>query len=265
MHSRLFCPFFAAVVLGTAMLGSPDRASAAIRITITDGADKVFYSPSSQTALFNTNLGAFEVVLLTTLTNFPGQSTGGVLSQTINLSDTLDPQGTTMPPFTFTAEVIEDVAGVSMGEVTGTQRDAVAAASLARFTLPNGSLLQVSSDVASAEPTQQAMAGFVQNFTTVNSVTVESLRVGVNTTVEAEQHELVANNPAEGYTLSSRVVLEQANVGVSGLAISASSGVTSPAGLIPEPTSLAVWGLGAMGLAFAGRIRKRLQLEANKA
>jgi hypothetical protein len=256
MRRRLFCPILAATVLVTALLGGANRASAAIRITITDGADKVFYSSSSESAVFSTNLGAFEVVLLTTLTNYPGQASGGVLSQTINLSDRLDPQGTTLPPFTFTVDVIEDVDGASDGEVTGTQRTNVVAADMLRFNLPNGSLLNVSSDVSSAEPTQQAMSGFVQNFTTVNGVTVESLRIGVNATIEAEQHEVVSNNPLEGYTLSTRVVLEQANVGVSGLAINASSGVTTP-GFVPEPASLIVWGLGALGLAVAARARRR--------
>jgi hypothetical protein len=94
----------------------------------------------------------------------------------------------------------------------------------------------------------------------VNGTTVSSLEVAINATVEGDTFGDVANNPADGYTLSSQVVLDGANVGVSGLAINASSGVAaSPdqADLIPEPMSAAIWGLGALGLAVAGAARRR--------
>jgi hypothetical protein len=258
MHRRLFCPILVAAAALAAALGGADRASAAIRVTISDGTtDKVFYSSSSQSALFLTDLGAFDVVLESTLTNFPGQSSGGTLSQTINLSDNDDPSGGTLPTFTFTASVIESVAGVSNGEVTGAQLTSVLAAPLAHFTLPAGTVLPVRSDVASAEPTLQALAGTVQNHATVNGVTVSSLPLAVNSTVEAEVLGSAPNDPSVGYTLTSQVVLSNANVGVSGLAINASSGVVGAAALIPEPGSIAVWGLGALGLAIAGTVRRR--------
>jgi hypothetical protein len=262
MQQRLFCPMLAASVVLTALLVGADRASAAIRVTISDGTtEKVFYSSSSTSALFLTDLGAFDVVLQSTLSNFPGQASGGVLSQTINLSDSLDPQGTTLPTFTFLSEVIEDVAGVSTGQVTGAQLTAVQSADLARFTLPSSSLLRVTSDVASAEPTFQAQAGTVQNNTTVNGTTVESAEVGVNSTTEADRFGIVANQPG-GYTLTSEVILENANVGVTGLSISASSGVLGEAAaVIPEPGSMAVFGLGALGLAMAGAVQRRFRRE----
>jgi hypothetical protein len=263
MQQRLICPMLAATVWLTALLGGVDRASAAIRITISDGTtDKVFYSTSSQAALFATDLGAFDLVLHTTLSNFPGQASGGALSQTINLSDNSDPAPGTLPTFTFTSEVIVDVAGVSSGQVTdATQLANVRGAALARFTLPSASLLRVTSDVSAAEPTFQALAGTVQNHTTVNATTVSSLEVGVNSGVEADQFGNVSNDPAQGYTLSSQVVLENANIGVTGLAISAASGVAAaaPADVIPEPGSVAVWGLGALGLAIAGAARRHRQ------
>jgi hypothetical protein len=262
MQQRLFCPMLAASVVLTALLFSADRASAAIRVTISDGTtEKVFYSSSSQSALFLTDLGAFDIVLQSTLSNFPGQASGGALSQTINLSDSLDPSGTTLPTFTFLSEVIVDVAGVSTGQVTGAQLTAVQAADLARFTLPSSSLLRVTSDVASAEPTFQSQAGTVQNNTTVNGTTVESLEVGVNSTIEADRFGIVANQPG-GYTLTSEVILENANVGVTGLSISAASGVLGEAAaVIPEPGSMAVFGLGALGLALTGAAQRRRRRE----
>ncbi len=260
MQQRLFCPILAAAVALTAMLGGADRASAAIRITISDGTtDKVFYSTSSQTALFLTDLGAFDIMLHSTITNFPGQSSGGVMSQTINVSDNLDPATTMLPEFTFTAAVIADVAGVSTGQVTNaTQIDLVRNAALARFTLPNSSLLHVVSDVDASEPTLQSMAGTVQNITTVNGIDVEAM-AAVNDTAGHRGTEDVANNPSEGYTLSQEVILTDARVGVSALTIGASSGVTAAtaSALTPEPGSMLVWALGGLGLAIAGAARRR--------
>lgn len=254
MQRRLFCPILAAAVLLTALAGGADRASAAIRITISDGTtDKVFYSADSQSALFLTDLGAFDIMLQSTASNFPGLATGGTLSQIISLSD-LNPTGSTLPTFHFTSAVIDDVAGVSDGLVSDAQRPAVMAAELRRFTLPAASMLDVSSSVAAADPSLQPDAGTVQNVTNVNGVDVASTAVDVNTT-EPATHEIVGNDPSEGYTLSSHVILAGANVGVSGLSINADSVVNAHS---PEPGSMVVWALGGLGLALAGATRRRL-------
>jgi hypothetical protein len=50
------------------------------------------------------------------------------------------------------------------------------------------------------------------------------------------------------YSLSSQIVLSGANVGITGLAISASSTVTT---LTPKPGPLLAWGLDTVGLAIA--------------
>jgi hypothetical protein len=253
MLRRVFLPILAASLVSAAVLGGANRASAAIRVTISDGTtDKVFYSTSSQTALFATDLGAFDLVLETTLTNFPGQTSGGTLSQSINLSD-LSSEGTMLPTFTFTADVIEDVAGVSSGEVTGAQRTQVEGSALARFTLPSDAFLRVSSDVAASVTSGQLPAGTVQHNTTVNGVTVSSLPMPINSMTEAEQSGSVANTPS-GYTLSSEVVLSGANSGMSNLVLGASSGVTA---LTPEPGSMLFWALGGLGLVVAATNRRR--------
>jgi len=252
MLRRVVLPILAAVLVSAAVLGGANRASAAIRVTISDGTtDKVFYSTSSQVALFATDLGAFDFVLETTLTNFPGQASGGVLSQTINLSDLSSGSGT-LPTFTFTSAVIEDVAGISTGEVTGAQRTQVEGSALARFTLPADAFLSVSSNVGATAPSSQSPTGTVQHNTTVNGVTVSTLPVPINGAL-VEASGAVPNTPS-GYTLSSEVVLSGANAGISGLAINASSGVSA---LTPEPGSAIVWALGGLGLALVGVNRRR--------
>jgi hypothetical protein len=116
--------------------------------------------------------------------------------------------------------------------------------------------LTVSSDVSSAEPASQAPVGTVQNTTTVNGVVIDSLAIGINSTVEAEQQGTAANTPS-GYTLSSTVTLTGAASGTSGLAISASSAALAPeaADIIPEPATMVVWGFGAIGLLWTARRR----------
>jgi len=254
MQRRLFFSLVAAAAL---TLLSAASASAAIRVTISDGVDtKVFYSPSSNIGVFSTDLGAYDVFLQTTFSNYPGQDAGGVLSQTVNLSDSDDPGGSILPTLTITADIIEAVSGLSMGQVTGSNLTAVNDAALAFFTLPSGPTLTVSSDVSSAEPASQAPVGTVQNTTTVNGVVIDSLAIGINSTVEAEQQGTAANTPS-GYTLSSTVTLTGAASGTSGLAISASSAALAPeaADIIPEPATMVVWGFGAIGLLWTARRR----------
>lgn len=252
---RLFCPMLAATVVVAVVLAGVDRASAAIRITISDGtADKVFYSSSSTTALFSTDLGAFDVMLQTTASNFPGLAAGGSLSNTIILSDDLDPSGTILPTLTIRSEVITNVSGLGSGFVTGANRTLVESQGLATFTLPSGAFLQASSDVGAMVSNPNTGGGTVQNTTTVNGTAVPSLAVGLNSGTDANVNASV-NAPA-GYTLTSEVVFTGGTVGVSGLVIVATSGVTS---LTPEPASLVVWSLGGVGLALVaarGRLRR---------
>jgi hypothetical protein len=257
MQRRLL--FFSFLALAfAAVLGFADRASAAIRITLSDGTnEKVFYSTSSRTALFSTDLGDYEVLLQTTLSNFPGLATGGTLTQTVNVSDEII-SGSSLPTLSITSAVIDAVAGLTTGFVTDAdQRAAVLSSPLARFTLPSGANLDVSSRsgaVASVGPT----TGSVQNHTEVNGEIVSSLPQTVNSGANGVVTDTVAN-PTNQYTLSSQVVLTGASPGVTGLAITATSGVTAAAtaGTVPEPASMVIWSLGGLGLAIAGAARYR--------
>lgn len=252
-------------LLGAAMLLTSfgESASAAIRVTITDSVNtKVFYSSDSNTGLISTSLGDYDVLLNTVFSNFSGQEAGGVLSQTINVSDSADPGAGTLPTLWITADIIGDL-GIASGEVTGDNLALVSGAAQSRWTLPTGSSLLVSSDVSSSEPRDQAPTGTVQNHTTVNGTTISSLEIPINSTIEAEVTGTVGNGP-EGYILSSQVVLAGANVGSSGLAIGASSSVRGgpdEADIIPEPGSIAVLSLGAIGLAITA-VRRRFGRQA---
>jgi len=256
MQRRLFCPILAAVVLTTALLGGVNRASAAIRVVISDGNtanDLIYYSSNSQAAGFATAFGALNLVSELTTSNFPGQSTGGFLTQSLTLSD-FDGSGGPLPTFFFTSAVIDDLVGISNGFVTDPgQRTTVSNGALARFTLPSSSFgfVTVSSDVDAVGP--PLTTGTLQNNTTVNGVTVSSLAVGVNSSTDALVTAGVVNPPI-GYTLSSEIVFAGGTAGFPLITISGISGVTA---LTPEPGSMVVWGLGAFGLVIAAAARRR--------
>jgi hypothetical protein len=219
-------------------------AHGSIRVTISDGGvdpTQTFTSPSNKIASFSTVIGGVELFVQTTTSNYPGTPTVGNLLQTVNINDTTPSGVGTLPTFTITADLVDSNGNLLL------------------FTAPSIGTLQVSSDVASAEPVFQSLTGTVQNITTVNGTTVSSLALPINSTVEGEQLGLATNGPF-GYTLSSSVIIAGANIGTA-LSVSASSAVVPPPagaeGAIPEPGSITILGLGAMGLGLAALRRKR--------
>jgi len=252
MQQRLFCPWLAATVLATALGGVATSASAAIRVVINDGSTtRVFYS-SDDFAPFFTTLGTYDAVGGIAATNFSNQSNSGAsLNQTLIISDL---GGGTLPTLRVTSSVINAVAGVSNGLVTGGNEALVLGASLARFTLPGTPDLLVSSDV---DANSNIGMGNVQNNTSVNGTLVASLAIPIDAVnpPEAQQASGVSNNPLLGFTLVSEIVVTGASTGIMG-SIGATSSVTA---LTPEPGPLALWGLGALGIvatAAGGRFRR---------
>jgi len=255
MQRRLCFSLLAAAMVVAALGGIPDRASAAIRVTITDSVNtKVFYSPDEASGVFTT-FGDYEVFLFTAITNYPGDGTGGMLSQNLTLSDTSGGTGTLNTLF-VTTDIIEDVGSLGSGEVTGDNLTAVNSASLALFTQPSGTSLSVTSSIGSTGGGGGATGTLANNIDVNGSLTSSSTPVG-SAVIDSETGTAVNSG---GYTLSSEIVLSGANAGISGLAISASANVAlaeDAEEVIPEPGSLAVLGLGAVGLAVTALRRRR--------
>jgi hypothetical protein len=240
---RLYCSFLAAAVMATVALGGAERASGAIRISISDGtAEKWYYSEDSNVAIFSTSLGTFDLMAHTVSTNFPGISSEGSLSTLLVLTDN-NPTGSVLPTLTITADVIESL-GLTTGFVT---EASVSGAILSTFTSPSGSSLQISSDVGS----MVTSGGTVQNTTTVGSTVLQSEKVALDADTDAKT--TIELDATAGYTLSSQVVFEGGTPGIQNLIITSTSSVTN---LTPEPASMVVWGLGAAGLAFAAARRR---------
>jgi len=96
------------------------------------------------------------------------------------------------------------------------------------------------------------LLGGTVTYTSMVNMVPNSVSIPVDTT--QGQTTAVVNNMPGGYTLASQLVLSEAGVGTNGLII---GGSTSVRGLIPEPASTLVWGLGALGLAAATWRRRR--------
>jgi hypothetical protein len=254
MQHRFRCIWLAATVLATALGGVATPASAAIRVVISDGTNsQVFYSSDDAAPFFTTSLGTYDLVAGASFSNFSSQSASGAsLSQSLLFGDSL-PSGM-LPTLRVTASVIDAVAGVSNGQVTGANQALVLGAALARFTLPNTPQLNVTSDVDS---NASSMVGTVQNNSTVNGSVVSSLAIPVDALnpPDAQQAGTVGNNPGLGFTLVSEIVVSGVTSGIMG-SLGSTTTVTA---LTPEPGPLALWGLGALGIvasAAGGRFRR---------
>src|SRR5262245_12511462 len=134
---RRLCFFLLVAAVSVAVVGgAADRASAAIRVTISDSSSvKVFYSPSAASAAFLADIGDYDLMVHSTLSNHPGANSGAVLSQTLNVSDSTIGTGT-LSTLMVTTDLIQNVSGLGAGFVTGSDLAAVNASSLLLFTQP---------------------------------------------------------------------------------------------------------------------------------
>jgi len=242
---RVATTFGLAAAGAIAFFSIATSASGSIRVTISDGgidATQTFTSGSNSSASFTTNFAGIDLFVQTTTSNFPGTAVVGNLLQTININDTTAPIGGTLPTISVTATLVDAVGNPLF------------------FTAPSIGTLRVSSVVTpTPNPFDPSVAGTVQNFTTVNGTTVASLLVPIATPFPSAVIGTATNTP-NGYTLSSTVVITGASTGTF-FDVGATSAVVPPPagaeGAVPEPGSLAIVGLGVIGLACAGLRRLR--------
>jgi len=253
MRRRLFCPLLAAAVLATALGGVATPASAAIRIVISDGVnlanDKVFYSQvtgaESTFASFFVASGfdGYEVVIVGTTSNYSGNANEGTLTQSVTVSDT---GGGALTSLRVSTAIIPNL-GFATGQVTGATATTVLAQSSLLFTLPSSQFLQVSSII---NTTGELDAGATAQLdTVVNGGTTTS-----STPIDGSQNTTLGTALGlPGYTLASTIIVTGLSPGVASLQL---TGISSVSTLTPEPATMLVWGLGALGLVCAARRRK---------
>jgi hypothetical protein len=244
MHRRLFFTILAATVFVAALGGATDRASGAIRLTISDGTNQVVLEGALDAdgrANFSTQIGEFDLVAQTTVVT--EDTLVSTLSQAVQITP-LDPS-VVLPTLTLLAQVIDGSGNLAM------------------FTLPDTAVVEVRSNASITGTTINS--GAAQTTTYFNGMPVVS---GLHT-YPASPPTLATQlflNPLGQYTLESELVIS----GVSGIGTGSVFGASSAVfgtdippeqvELIPEPGSMAVWGLGALGLAWAAR--RRLSLVA---
>lgn len=246
-----------AAALVVALLAPADRAQAGVRVTVTydpGGANlvKYFYDPTETsliTGLFT--LGQFSGTIGTTVSNYPGTSGIGTLSQTLIISAVT---GTPSPSLALSsfAEIVDDVVGLVAGEVTGGSIASLLAAPTATWIVPDTPFLLVTADVSAS--TAVATVGTVTTDTIINGgPPISSGAVSVNPGGAFTTSGLVANPPPPGYTLSQRVTVTGLSVGITSFPLTGSSSVIPT----PAPGAFLLCAAGAPMLGLGWFRRRR--------
>lgn len=233
-------------------------ARAALRVTVTDGATTdVFYAASSNalsTGFFT--IGGYNFDITTTLTNYSGSASIGSISTSINIGSTSAPLGASL---NSTVEVIAAVSGVSDGLVSAVNLAAVNAASLIKWTAPATSPVTVHAD-AGASTNPSVKSGTVKTTTYYDSPgavvgpgtpVVDSGLLAILSQTAVKNSVVQANSGT--YTLSQCVALSGVNLGIAGFNFTGNSSVNP----VPEPSAMAIAGLGVLGMIGYGLRRRR--------
>jgi len=247
IRDRLKTIAMAVAVIGVAMLGGAKPAAADILMTISAGGSTQSYDfANNDQAVEVASIGHYSLNIETVVTNYPGDSLSGGISTTVNVT------GLSGAPQTLTVQV---------QLVNPNNSDNLL------WTGPTTNPVNVTAGTTFS-PQSGITGGTVTTNTYYNS-TNSSITTGLGaSTISANQtyngvggspglNSVVMANPAGSYTLSQTLTL-------TGLTMSSSTpfnfGGTSSV-LAPEPSSLAVAGLGALGMIGYG-LRRRKALGA---
>lgn len=259
---------FAAAVaaIGAALLIGGSRAEAAIELTVVTGATTdVFYSSSSTFLTTPTfSIGGYTGQIDTSITNYPGDPSIGFITTTLNMSSVVNGS----PSLTATVQVIANVAAldptIGTGPLAGADLAAVIASPLLAWTAPASSPVNVSADTSSSH-NSTLTAGTATTTTYYDSppavvgpgtAAVTSGTLDLFAAGEVFKDVLKPN--AGTYSLSQSITLSGITGNAGGtvqlLNVTGNSGVTPT----PEPSSLALTGLGALGLIGYGLRRRKV-------
>jgi len=232
----------AVAAVGMILLGGSQRAAADILITVSSGASTQTADIASNAfgAAAFTSVGGYSVTVQTVIANYPGSSNQGQISTTVNV-------GTFVPG---SANLVTTVQLVN----PGTGNNLV-------WNSPGSSPVNVS---AATSFTSQVgvTAGTVTTATYYSSPPLTS-GIGAATVSQATgpgsgtPPAVVSASNSGTYSLSQTVTLS----GAVSTASSFNFGGTSSVTAVPEPSSMAIAGLGALGMIGYG-LRRRKALGA---
>jgi hypothetical protein len=252
----------AVATVGAVMLSvsRPAMAAAGIEVFVQSGGSTIAYYDSGVTSSFTTptfTIGAYTGEVETVNTNFPGVANLGSMSTTANITTV----GSSPATLTITVMIVDSSTAMATGSgMGGSLTDP-----LSKWTNPTANPVVVSS--ASSFATNSTVTGGLVTTTTYFDSPPAATFMGSTAGPVSSQNNTNTSgnsfnstgmaNPGPGYSLSEQIVLTGINPSAAGFNFGGTSSVTS----VPEPTSLAIAGIGGLGLIGYG-LRRRKALGA---
>jgi hypothetical protein len=246
---------FALATIGAVLLGGSKQASADILLTVSAGGTTESFDFASNTlAAQATTIDGYSLNVETVVTSYPGSNTtGGSISTTVNVLGAV----TVSDTLSITAQLIAP-GSVAPGGPYLTPPLAYNGQPLLAWTGPSTTPVNVSAG-AGFSPSATSTGATVTTTTYYNSGPAATLAASTPLVTNAITYpggtpgltKILAANTGT-YTLSQTVVLTGINVGASGFNFGGTSDVTAT----PEPSTMALAGLGALGLIGYG-VRRR--------
>lgn len=249
-YSRLRTLALAVATIGTAMFGVSSPAVADILVGVTDGTSPTVYydAASNVLAVVEFTAGSYTGAVDVQTTNYPGAGGQGQISTTVNVTQVTASPAETL---SISVQLVASNLGASSTNIlwnnpAGTPVTASAAASLAA----SGDTGTVTTTTYYASTSSLATTGLGAN---VISATSSPGNTSGNLA-----------NPATTYTLSQTVVLTGFTIGAgpppgtNAPTFGGTSSIVGPAlAAVPEPSSLAIAGIGALGMIGFGLRRRK--------
>jgi len=238
------------IVAWALLLVGSNTAAGAIRLTVWEsgGPMAVYFANGDSLTQASITTADFTVQLDAALTNFTTGSTSGQLTQSITISSTGASATQTLYAY---AEVVDNIGSITTtpAGIVATGNATVTSDALSRFAFPGTDPVWGTASIGGSGSPSSGSAT-----TYVNGV---GIGTGLHTfpSFSSVYTLPVSTQPDFKYTLTQLVAISGvANNLTEQITVSGSSSVMAdkPAGAlpaVPEPASLALWGLGVVGLA----------------
>ena len=249
---------------GLVLLGGSKRAAADIEVYVVAGtgpgaAQVAFDIPTTNggaTGAFS--LGGYHLDIDTVVDSFPGIGGIGTISTTIDILGSV----TSSIPLTTTVMLVSSFTGVS-GTVgtAGAPGSGSLSDPLLTWTSPSSTPVTVGSGTSFATNPGTVTSGLASSTTYFDSPPAATFLTSTplvsssqnNTNTTGNSANTLSAPDAGTYSLSQQVTLTDINIG----AQSFNYGMTSSVTAVPEPSTMAIAGLGALGLIGYGLRRRR--------